>query len=181
MSTPKLYKAVSSEGCTFCAPASGRHKDAELAIFDRLDGNGSGKLPEIEIVRFDNGSVLRDCDMPDFHSSLLVMNARALRVLSETLAPCGVVGELPCRDGQYYVFACNVMADAVDLTMSDCLRLDTGRAYMIIKHVFVPQRIPSADVFQLQVFGKSGPLYFSDNIVSLIKQAKLTGLEFQRL
>ena len=155
----------------------------DYEIFNMFDG--SPRLETWRPIRVnsgpaDEGQKGLPSDFPWLVSHVLVMRKQAILALRDILDTHGELLPL-VTDDDAELFAFNARTvDALDETRSSIVRFPDSNRVMDIEQVaFVDSKIRGLDIFRLPY--RAMPTYVSEYFVNRVNDAKLVGLEFEKV
>jgi hypothetical protein len=137
--------------------------------------------PRLEILReHDDGTLRQYSDFPWLGEHVLILRARALKLLRPTLEPYGEF--LPLRsDEPVSLFNVTTVIDALDEEHSKIVRFDDGGIMVIESLVLRPDAIGGAEIFKLPERAdgvRISDIYLQETIVRRIGELGLKGIAF---
>ncbi|RUW60535.1 DUF1629 domain-containing protein [Mesorhizobium sp. M7A.F.Ca.US.008.03.1.1] len=175
----KIYVLSVVEGQEWVLP---RQAD-DYQLFSTLFGRKQTQWhpPEMEILReHDDGTLRQHSDFPWLGEHVLMLRARALKVLRPTLEPYGEF--LPLRaDEPISLFNVTTVIDALDEERSKIVRFDDGGIMVIESLVLRADAIGGTEIFKLPERAdgvRVSDIYLQETIVRRIGALGLKGIAF---
>jgi len=148
------------------------------AIADHRPGEAWQPPPMHLLDRDDDGTRLRQADLPWLLSATLALTPAASSGLRPLLEPYGEFLPVSGTAAGIELFNCTAWTDALDEDASELARFSDGRIMRIRSAVLTPAAFAEAEVVRLRQT-PTGPLYFAAPLVERIAALGLTGTVFQ--
>jgi hypothetical protein len=157
-------------------------RDLDIYIFELTGKALAHKWVPIEvrvIKTGEKGERLKEYDIPWLGSRALVVRRRAYELLQPVLSQDGEFLELQCATDKLWLFNCTNNIHALDMSQSEIEYIVDG-VPDVTKYVFHSDIIGESLLFSIPAL-MSDTLYATPAFVKLIKQLKITGIEFHKL
>lgn len=137
-------------------------------------------MPMARLLVDDEGEPRAQADLPWLGSDVLVLHERAAGLLAPVLKRHGELLPLSCPDADLWLFNVLTVADALDEEASEIVRFDNGDILNVERYAFRADKAAGLALFKVPQLLR-GPLFVSEEFVSAVEAAGLTGPEFTEL
>src|SRR5690606_4550179 len=143
-----VYVPLGVEGFEFCHPVDEGDFETLNVQIDGTQRAPRWSLPQMRLVREDEGKSLTESDSPWLGSHVLIFRKRALEHVGACLEEHGELLPVGCSDAELAIFNPRVV-DALDESASSVLRFSNGRIMRVMKHVFRADVVAETSVFKI--------------------------------
>lgn len=179
----KIYKPTSSEKYAIIEGANDEAIDLFTINFS-VPSVETWPEPELIIPRDGYNEKLELADITFTSAFPKIFSEHAVKVLDEHLTNAGILLPLTIKGvkSKYYYFHCTKEVDCLDVenskTVPDFVNNDPNVFSAIIEACFFEDKVTSS-IFRVPQVKLNHTIYFTDEVVDIIKKNKLMGADFR--